>query len=71
MTSSDISIDQLGLVGSEDAEYLLSLIRTIPGFPNENVLFRDFMPALADPRGLGILLKALQLALPVQQQDFD
>ncbi|KAE8126599.1 MULTISPECIES: adenine phosphoribosyltransferase [Bifidobacterium] len=71
MTSSDISIDQLGLVGREDAEYLLSLIRTIPGFPNENVLFRDFMPALADPRGLGILLKALQLALPVQRQDFD
>ncbi|KFJ01748.1 adenine phosphoribosyltransferase [Bifidobacterium subtile] len=71
MTSSDISIDQLECVGSADAEYVLSLIRTIPGFPNKNVLFRDFMPVLADPKGLATLLKALKLALPVAARDFD
>lgn len=69
--SSDIAISGLELVGRQDAEYFVSLIRTIPGFPNKDILFRDFMPVLADARGLAILIKALRLALPVAVQDFD
>ncbi|MDF7665053.1 adenine phosphoribosyltransferase [Bifidobacterium sp. ESL0745] len=71
MTQSDITITELGKVGEEDAEYVVSLIRTIPGFPKEGVLFRDFIPVLADPRGFSIMMKALELALPVSADSFD
>ncbi|MCO6558128.1 MAG: adenine phosphoribosyltransferase [Bifidobacterium sp.] len=71
MTQSDITITELGKVGAEDAQYMTSLIRTIPGFPKEGVLFRDFIPVLADARGFSIMLKALQLALPVPVDSFD
>ena len=71
MAQSDITIAALKNVGQEDAQYLVSLIRTIPGFPQEQVLFRDFMPVLEDPRGLNILMKALELALPVAADGFD
>ena len=70
-SQSDISIDALGMVGSQDAEYLVSLIRSVPGFSNKNVLFRDFLPVLADPRGLRILIDALVKALPVSVDEFD
>ncbi|NMM97968.1 adenine phosphoribosyltransferase [Bifidobacterium olomucense] len=71
MTQSDITIDALGKVGQENAEYLVSLIRSVPGFPKEGIIFRDFMPVLADPRGLKILLQALEEALPVPADEFD
>lgn len=71
MTQSDITITELGKVGAKDAQYMTSLIRTIPGFPKEGVLFRDFIPVLADARGFSIMLKALQLALPVPVDSFD
>lgn len=71
MTQSDITITELGKVGEEDAKYVVSLIRTIPGFPKEGVLFRDFIPVLADPRGFSIMMKALELALPVSADSFD
>jgi adenine phosphoribosyltransferase len=71
MSNSDITINDLKKVGEADAEYLVSLIRSIPGFPNESVLFRDFMPVLADARGFKIMMKALELALPVPVSDFD
>lgn len=71
MSGSDITINELKKVGEADAEYLVSLVRSIPGFPNENVLFRDFLPVLADPRGFHIMMKALELALPVPVGDFD
>lgn len=71
MTHSDITITDLGKVGEEDAKYLVSLIRSVPGFPKKDVMFRDFTPVLADPRGLSIMLKALERALPVPVDSFD
>ncbi len=71
MADSDISIDKLSNVDRNDAEYLVSLIRSIPGFPKKGILFRDFMPALADPRGLRIMIAALEASLPVPADDFD
>ncbi|MBT1181186.1 adenine phosphoribosyltransferase [Bifidobacterium sp. CP2] len=71
MTQSDITIEDLGKVGQADAEYLVSLIRTIPGFPKEGIKFRDFMPVLADAKALGILMKALEKTLPVPVDSFD
>ena len=50
MASSDITVSGLSKIGNENAEYLVSKIRTFPGFPKEGILFRDFMPVLADAR---------------------
>ena len=66
MASSDITVSGLSKIGNENAEYLVSKIRTIPGFPKEGILFRDFMPVLADARAFGLLLDALEAALPVR-----
>ena len=71
MAQSDITIDALSKVGQQDAEYLVSLVRSVPGLPKEGIIFRDFMPVLADPKGLKILLKALEEALPVSPSEFD
>lgn len=69
--STDITINQLSAVGNEDANYLASLIRTTPGFPKEGINFRDFMPVLADARGLSVLIDALVKTLPVPADEFD
>ena len=69
--SSDITVSGLSKIGNENAEYLVSKIRTIPGFPKEGILFRDFMPVLADARAFGLLLDALEAALPVAADEFD
>lgn len=71
MAGNDITIRDLSKVGVEDAEYLVSLVRSIPSFPEEGIIFRDFMPVLADSRGLDILLRALEAALPVPADAFD
>ena len=71
MAASDITVSGLNKVGAEDAAYLVSKIRTIPGFPKEGIQFRDFMPVLADARAFGILMVALEAALPVDVDDFD
>ncbi|AUD87053.1 Adenine phosphoribosyltransferase [Bifidobacterium breve] len=71
MAQSDITIDALDKVGKEDAEYLVSLVRSVPDFPKEGIIFRDFMPVLADAKGLRILLNALEQALPVPPSEFD
>lgn len=71
MTSNDIVIRDLARIDSADADYLVSLIGTIPGFPKEGILFRDFVPVLADAKGLSILMDALVAALPVPAEDFD
>ena len=57
MASSDITVSGLSKIGNENAEYLVSKIRTIPGFPKEGILFRDFMPVLADARAFGLLIR--------------
>lgn len=64
MTQSDITIERLADVGAGDAAYLVSKIRTIPGFPKEGIKFRDFMPVLADGKGLRILMKRSRPAFP-------
>ncbi|MFD0704982.1 adenine phosphoribosyltransferase [Alloscardovia venturai] len=69
--TSDISLTQPGLLQTDDAQYLCSLIRTIPGFPAEGINFRDFMPVFADPRGHDLLLQALIADLPVDTNDFE
>ena len=61
MAASDITVSGLNKVGAEDAAYLVSKIRTIPGFPKEGILLRAF----------GILMGALEAALPVDVDDFD
>lgn len=71
MTDGDIVVRDLSVVGEDDASYLVSLIRSIPGFPKEGILFRDFMPVLADARGLRIMIDALVEALPVDADSFD
>lgn len=71
MSHGDISIDKLEKVDQTDARYLVSLIRSIPDFPKTGILFRDFMPVLADPRGLRIMINGLEAALPVPVDSFD
>lgn len=39
MAQSDIEIAGLAKVGETDAKYLVSLIRSIPGFPKEGIIF--------------------------------
>ena len=69
--SDDIKVGELKQVGDDDAAYLISLIRTIPDFPKKGILFRDFIPAMSDPRGLAIILDAMKRTLPVKPEDFD
>lgn len=69
--ASDISLARTDILNADDAQYLCSLIRTIPGFPAEGIKFRDFMPVFADTRGLKLLVDGLINALPVSAEDFD
>lgn len=71
MTTTDITVKPLKNVSSEDANYLASLIRTIPGFPNPKIVFRDFLPVFADARGMNILIESLVDSLPVSKDSFD
>ena len=71
MTQSDITIASLKAIGVEDARYVVSLIRSIPGFPKDGIIFRDFMPVLADAKALVLLFDALERTLPVPAADFD
>ena len=58
-------------IGREQAQYLVSRIRSVPGFPKEGIIFRDFMPVLADPKALCLLMEGLEAALPVPADSFD
>lgn len=71
MTTTDITVKPLKNVSSEDANYLASLVRTIPGFPNPKIIFRDFLPVFADARGMNILIESLVDSLPVSKDSFD
>ncbi|MFT9232068.1 MAG: adenine phosphoribosyltransferase, partial [Bifidobacterium sp.] len=42
MSNSDITIAKLNTVGEANAQYVVSLIRSIPDFPKQGILFRDF-----------------------------
>ena len=71
MTSTDITLTDPASMDKEDADYLISLVRAIPGFPKEGILFRDIMPVLADARGLSILMDALVSNLSIANDEFD
>ncbi|MFT8356053.1 adenine phosphoribosyltransferase [Bifidobacterium aquikefiri] len=71
MSNTDITIGELNTVGEANAQYVVSLIRSIPDFPKHGILFRDFMPVLSDPRANHLLNEALIKALPVQPDEFD
>lgn len=71
MTSTDITLTDPTSMDKADADYLISLVRAIPGFPKEGILFRDIMPVLADARGLSILMDALVSNLPIANDEFD
>jgi len=40
-------------------EQLRSLIRDVPDFPKPGIVFKDFMPMLADPRGLALAVELM------------
>lgn len=42
-----------------NVELLKSLIRDVPNFPKDGILFRDITPLLRDPRGFGACIDAL------------
>jgi adenine phosphoribosyltransferase len=50
-------------------ERLRSLIRTIPDFPKQGILFRDITPLLADPSGLALAVELL--ANPFRGRNID
>lgn len=68
--SSDIQIKDLQ-VSEQEAQHFISCIGSTPGFPKEGIIFRDFMPVLADARALKTLIDGLEHALPVSADDFD
>ncbi|MEE1295286.1 MAG: adenine phosphoribosyltransferase [Bifidobacterium sp.] len=70
-TQQDIALEQPGLIDADDAEYLISRIRSVRDFPKDGILFRDFMPVLADARALSILMDALVASLPVAPDEID
>lgn len=66
-----LRVERLDALNPDDAQYLVSKIRSIPGFPAAKIMFRDFMPALTDARAFKILITALEKALPVRVDEFD
>ena len=71
MAQSDITIESLDKVGQEDAAYMVSLIRSVPGFPKEGIIFRDFTPVLADARAFDLMMRGLAETLPVPADQID
>lgn len=58
-------------VGEENARYLTDRLRSVGGFPQDRIVFRDIMPIISDARAYHILLDALVSTLPVPASDFD
>lgn len=71
MTATDITVKTLKTVSNDDAAYLASLIRTVPGFPNPSIIFRDFLPIFSNARSSRILIDSLIDALPVPADSID
>lgn len=68
--NSDIQIKDLN-VSEQEAQHFINCIGSTPGFPKEGIIFRDFMPVLADAQALQTLMHGLEEALPVPAQEFD
>lgn len=69
--TADITVKPLKTISKEDSQYLASLIRTVPGFPSPNIIFRDFLPIFSSTRGMNILVNSIIDALPVPVDSFD
>lgn len=69
--ASDITVAGLAKIGEDNAQYVVSRIRSIPDFPKKGILFRDFMPVLADAKALNLLIDGLEKSLPVPADSFD
>lgn len=54
----DIALVSLAAIGPERAAELRRLIRDIPGFPHEPIIFRDITPLLADGRAFQDVIEA-------------
>src|SRR5882672_9780330 len=50
-------------------DQLRSLIRDVPDFPKKGIVFKDFTPLLADPRGLALAVELM--ANPYRGQGVD
>lgn len=68
---SDIVPVHLTCIGRSEAQYVINAIRSVPDFPKKGILFRDFFPALADPRALDDVMRALLDSLPVSASKID
>lgn len=71
MTTTDITAKSLRTVSKDDSDYLASLIRTVPGFPNPRIIFRDFLPIFSNARASRILVDSLVDALPTEPDSID
>jgi adenine phosphoribosyltransferase len=54
----DIQLVSLTALGQKRAGELRNLIRDVPGFPHEPIIFRDITPLLADGRALHDVIEA-------------
>ncbi|GAB2981496.1 adenine phosphoribosyltransferase [Nocardioides montaniterrae] len=52
----------MDLAGESASGVLQRLVRDVPDFPSEGVLFKDIMPLLADPAGFAAVVDALAAA---------
>lgn len=69
--TTDITIKQLAAIGEGNAEEVVSLIGSTPGFPKEGIVFRDFTPVLADGHAFDLMMKAIVASLPVPAEKID
>ena len=56
--SDDISLVALSGLGPERAAEVRALIRDVPGYPHEPIIFRDITPMLADGTALADVVEA-------------
>lgn len=71
LTLKGLRLEGLDSLDKSDADHIISLIRTIPGFPAKGINFRDFIPVLNDGRAFSSLVEAIVQSLPVPASDFD
>lgn len=71
MTAKGLRIESLDVLDPADRDYVASRVRTIPGFPEDPVNFRDFIPVLQDAKGLRLMIDAFEKSLPVPVDSFD
>ncbi|GAB3170172.1 adenine phosphoribosyltransferase [Myceligenerans halotolerans] len=61
--TDDIALSALSGLSPERAARVRSLIRDVPDYPAEGILFRDIMPLLADASGLADVVDGFAVAV--------